>query len=147
MSHAYKECVSGFGYTSSLWFHFIANEMVGYTIETPTGVETLTPDAWFEQHLLIFKVHSRSTQKSTDVLPYLSCAAGLRAVQAVRDYNAYELAIAFTSHYAWQLINGAKILQSFGELAKVYAGTCAVYLFKSQADREAAILKINNAPT
>ncbi len=51
----------------------------------------------------------------------------------------YELALAFTSHYGWQLINGAKILPDYGELAKVYAGIYSVYLFRSRQEKEAAI--------
>jgi hypothetical protein len=72
----------------------------------------------------------------------LTFTAGDRAVQAIRDYNVYELALAFTSHYGWQLINGAKILPSYGELAKVYAGIYAVYLFYTSADMERALQKI-----
>lgn len=89
--------------------------------------------------MIIVHRHSKNTQKSNDILPYLTFMAGERAVSAMRDYNVYELAIAFTSHYGWQLINGAKILESYGELAKVYAGNCAVYLFRSSVEREAAL--------
>jgi len=136
---ACKECVAGFGHTSSLWFHFAGNEMAGYTIESPTGHESFPPDIWFEQHMLILRLTPKHVQKSRDVLPYLTFVAGERAVQAMRDYNVYELAIAFTSHYGWQLINGAKILTTYGELAKVYAGVYAVYLFRSQPERDAAL--------
>lgn len=136
---ACKECVAGFGHTSSLWFHFAENQMVGYTIETPRGVEALPPDIWFDQQMLIVKTTKKHVQKSIDILPYLTVVAGDRAVRAIRDYNTYELAIAFTSHYGWQLINGAKILPPYGELAKVYAGIYAVYLFRSQPEREAAL--------
>lgn len=132
-----KECVAGFGHTSSLWFHFVGTEMIGYSIETPQGYETLPPDVWFVQHMLVVKTSKSHLQKGTDVLPYLTFTAGNRAVQAIRDYNVYELALAFTSHYGWQLINGAKILPAYGELAKVYAGIYAVYLFRSQPEKEA----------
>lgn len=134
-----KECVAGFGHTSSLWLHFSESQMIGYSIETPKGHETLPPDNWFEQHMLIIKTTKKHLQKSTDVLPYLSLVAGTRAVQAIRDYNVYELAIAFTSMYGWQIINGAKILPDYGELAKVYAGIYAVYLFRSAQQKEAAM--------
>jgi hypothetical protein len=133
-----KECVAGFGHTSSLWLHFSESQMIGYSIETPRGHEVLPPDNWFEQHMLIIKTTKKHQQKSTDVLPYLTFVAGNRAVQAIRDYNVYELAVAFTSHYGWQIINGAKILPDYGELAKVYAGIFAVYLFKTQQDKENA---------
>lgn len=133
-----KECVSGFGHTSSLWFHFDETHMVGYTIETPRGVEQLAPDVWFEQQMLIVKTSKKHTQKTVEVLPYLTFTAGERAVKAIKDYNIYELALAFTSHYGWQLINGAKILPALGELAKVYADIYAVYLFLSNTDRETA---------
>lgn len=131
--------MAGFGHTSSLWFHFDQNQMIGYSIETPRGLETLPPDIWFEQQMLIVKKSRSHTQKTTDILPYLTFSAGGRAVQAMRDYNVYELALAFTSHYGWQLINGAKILPSYGELAKVYAGVYAVYLFRTPADKEAGM--------
>lgn len=136
---ACKECVSGFGHTSSLWFHIEGNQMTGYTVETPKGVEELSPDMWFVQQMLIVRTTKKHTQKSVEVLPYLTFIAGERAVQAIRDYNTYELAIAFTSHYGWQLINGAKILPAYGELAKVYAGIFAVYLFRSTTERQAAL--------
>lgn len=134
-----KECVAGFGHTTSLWFHFEGTQMTGYTTETPRGIETLPPDQWFVQHMFITKVSKKDLQKSNDVLPYLTFVAGNRAVNAIRDYNVYELALAFTSHYGWQLINGAKILPDHKELAKVYAGVYAVYLFRSQPEREAAV--------
>jgi hypothetical protein len=146
MTAAYKECVSGFGHTSSLWFHFAENQMVGYTIETPKGIDTLGPDAWFKQHMLIIKTSKKHLQKSIDVLPYLTFIAGERAVNAIRDYNVYELAISFTSHYGWQIINGAKILPAYGELAKVYAGTYAVYLFRAQPERDAAMNTVQSGP-
>jgi hypothetical protein len=111
--------------------------MIGYTIETPKGIETLPPDVWFVQHMLIVKTSQKHLQKTTEILPYLTFTAGNRAVQAIRDYNVYELALAFTSHYGWQIINGAKILPAYGELAKVYAGIYAVYLFRSQPEKEA----------
>jgi len=116
--------------------------MVGYVIETPNGAEVFPPDIWSEQHMFITKTTTKHVQKRDDVLPYLAHVAGTRAVQAIRDYNVYELAIAFTNNYSWQLINGAKILPDYGELAKVYAGVYAVYLFKSQADRDAALKKL-----
>ena len=81
--------------------------------------------------MLIVRMTPKHAQKARDVLPYLTFAAGDRAVAAIKDYNVYELAIAFTSHYCWQLVNGAKILPTYKELAKVYAGCYAVYLFKS----------------
>ena len=137
-----KECVAGFGHTSSLRFHFDGNALIGYTIETPRSSETLPPDDWFKQHMLAIKTSKSHVQKSATVLPYLTFTAGDRAVQAIRDYNVYELALAFTSHYGWQLINGAKILPSYGELAKVYAGIYAVYLFYTSADMERALPKI-----
>jgi len=139
---ACKECVAGFGHTSSLWFHFDGNEMIGYTVETPKGIETLPPDIWFTQHMLIIRTSKSHVQKGNNVLPYLTFHAGERAVQAIRDYNVYELALAFTSHYGWQLVNGAKILPGQKELAKVYAGIYAVYLFRSQPDREAAMKRV-----
>jgi hypothetical protein len=141
---ACKECVSGFGHTSSLWFHFADDQMVGYTIETSKGVEALGPDVWFEQHMLIVKTSKKHVQKSVDVLPYLTFVAGERAVNAIRDYNVYELALSFTSHYGWQIINGAKILPPYGELAKVYAGVYAVYLFRSQPERDAALKAVQS---
>lgn len=131
---ATKACVAGMGHTSSLWFHFTESEMEGYTVETPRGHEYLQPDSWFERHMLIIRVTPKHMQKSFDVLPYLTFSAGERAVAAIKDYNIYELAIAFTSHYGWQLVNGAKILTYYGELAKVYAGIYAVYLFRSHDD-------------
>ena len=132
------ECVAGYSHTSSLWFSFDHDQMVYYTIETPKGVETLALDAWFGQQMLITKTTKKHPQKTYDILPYLTVVAGNRAVRAIRDYHVYELAIAFTSHYGWQLINGAKILPSYGELAKVYAGIYAVYLFHSTAELQAA---------
>lgn len=134
-----KECVAGFGHTSSLWFHFTGNQMAGYSIETPRGHEQLEPDEWFERHMLILRTSPKHPQKGRDVLPYLTFCAGERAVSAIKDYDVYELAIAFTSHYCWQLVNGAKILNSYGELAKVYAGMYAVYLFKSHDECAAAL--------
>ena len=144
---ACKECVSGYGHTWSLWFHFDENQMIGYTTETPRGVENHGPDTWFEQHMLIVKTTKKSLQKSADVLPYLTFSAGERAVQAIRDYNVYELALAFTAHYGWQLINGAKILPTFKELAKVYAGVYAVYLFRSHDERNVALEKVQSGAT
>jgi hypothetical protein len=143
---ASKECLAGFGSTTSLWFHFMDGQMVGYSLEEPNRVETFPPDTWFDQHMLMLGTSKKSTQKSNDVLPYLTYTAGERAVRALRDYHVYELAIAFTSHYSWQLVNGAKILPALGELAKVYAGQCAVYLFRSEAERRAAEQKalLNN---
>lgn len=116
--------------------------MTGYTIETTRGIETLPPDIWFKQHMLIVRMSKSHVQKNITVLPCLTFTAGERAVQAIRDYNVYELALAFTSHYGWQLINGAKILPPHGELAKVYAGIYAVYLFRSQPEREGALKQI-----
>lgn len=89
--------------------------------------------------MLIVRMTSKHTQKTNDVLPYLTFTAGERAVRAIRDYNVYELAIAFTSHYCWQLVNGAKILKTYGELAKVYAGIYAVYVFRSHDECAAAL--------
>lgn len=134
-----KECVAGYGHTSSLWFHFEENQMIGCSIETANGIEELMPDMWFVQQMLIVRTTKKHTQKSVDILPYLTFVAGERAVRAIRDYNAYELAIAFTSHYGWQLINGAKILPAYSELAKVYAGVYSVYLFRSSVERQAAL--------
>jgi len=134
-----KECVAGFGHTSSLWFHFTDSQMIGYTVETPKNHESMSPDDWFEQHMLIVKTTKTHQQKSTDILPYLTFVAGQRAVQAIRDYNVYELALAFTSHYGWQVINGAKILPDYGELAKVYAGVYAIYLFRTNAEKQKAL--------
>jgi hypothetical protein len=94
--------------------------------------------------MLIIKTSKAHLQKSNDVLPVLTFTAGDRAVRAMRDYNAYELAIAFTSHYGWQLVNGAKILPCFGELAKVYAGVYAIYLFKTIPEKEGALKKIKD---
>ena len=142
---ACKECVAGFGHTSSLWFHFVGNEMAGYTIESPNGSESFPPDRWFEQQMLILRMTPKHLQKGRDVLPYMTFWAGERAVQAMRDYHVYELAIAFTSHYCWQLVNGAKILTTYGELAKVYAGVYAVYLFRSQAERDTALAAASTA--
>lgn len=136
---SFKECVAGHGHTSSLWFHFTDSQMVGYTIETPASIETFPPDNWFDQHMLVVKTTKKHVQKSTEVLLCLTFAAGDRAVRAVRDYNIYELALAFTSHYGWQLVNGAKMLPTMGELAKVYAGIHAVYLFRSAEERETAL--------
>jgi len=113
--------------------------MIGYSMETPTGVESQPPDSWLQQHMVILKTMPSHTQKSRDVLPYLTFSSGERAVRAMRDYNVYELAIAFTSHYGWQLVNGAKILSPRGELAKVYAGVFAVYLFRSHAECTTAL--------
>lgn len=95
--------------------------------------------------MLITKVSKKDTQKSNDVLPYLTFTAGTRAVVAIRDYNVYELALAFTSHYGWQLINGAKILPDHKELAKVYAGVYAVYLFRSEPEKQTAVQKMFSA--
>lgn len=144
---ACKECVAGFGHTSSLWFHFEGNQMIGYTVETPEGIENSGPDAWFEQHMLIVKTSKKHVQKSIDAFPYLTFVAGQRAVQAIRDYHIYELALAFTSQYGWQIINGAKILPPFGELAKVYAGIFAIFLFRSNVERDAALEAIDNGQT
>ena len=141
MSVVTKECVAGFGHTSSLWFHFEGSEMINYSIETARGHENLAPDAWFQRHMMILRLTPKHAQKGRDVLPYLTFIAGDRAVVAIKDYNVYELAIAFTSHYCWQLVNGAKILTSYGELAKVYAGPYAVYLFKSHDECSAALAK------
>ena len=138
-----KECVAGFGHTSSLWFHFEGNQMVNYTIESPRGHDTQPPDGWFQQHMMILRQTPKHLQKSRDVLPYLTFSAGERAVRAIKDYNVYELAIAFTSHYGWQLVNGAKILPTYGELAKVYAGVFAVYLFRAEKDRELALAAVS----
>ena len=136
---ASKEGVAGFGHTSSLWFHFVGDAMAGYTIESPKSCESLPPDSWFEQQMLILHMTPKHLQKSWDVLPYLTICAGDRAVKAMRDYHVYELALAFTSHYCWQLVNGAKILPAYSELAKVYAGCYAIYLFRSVAERSAAL--------
>lgn len=132
------QCVAGFGHVYSLWFHFVGTEMVGYTIETPMGRKTMPTDVWFQQHMLIVRTTRKHPPKQDDVLPYLSHVAGTRAVQAISDYNVYELAIAFTAMHSWQLINGAKLLPDYGELAKVYAGVNAVYLFKNEAATLAA---------
>ena len=140
---AYKECVAGYGHTTSLWFHFVENQMTGYTLETPKGCESMAPDVWFERHMLILRMMPKCGQKTNDVLPYLTFTAGDRAVQAIRDYNVYELAIAFTSHYCWQLVNGAKILKTLGELAKVYAGASAIYVFRSHDECAAALRAVN----
>lgn len=113
--------------------------MVSFITETPQGQQVLPPDRWFQEQMVIIKTTKTHIQKSTDVLQYLTFVAGDRAVRAIRDYNVYELAIAFTSHYGWQLINGAKILPHFGELAKVYAGVYAVYLFRSKDERGKAL--------
>lgn len=110
--------------------------MVGYSIFTPDGPETHELDEWFSRHMATVRVTKKHLQASTDIFPYLTVVAGSRAVQAVRDYSVYDLAIAFTSHYGWQLINGAKILPAYGELAKVYCGMNAVYLFRKNEDRE-----------
>lgn len=143
MAHIEKrECVAGFGHTSSLWFLFDENQMIGYTVETPQGHESFPPDTWFEQQLLLVKTTQKHLQKTNDILCCLTFTAGPRAVRAIRDYNVYELALAFTSHYDWQLINGAKILPAYGELAKVYAGVYAVYLFHTQPERNAALSTI-----
>lgn len=117
--------------------------MIGYTIETPESHEFLPPDHWFEQQMLILRTTPKHLQRGTDILPYLTFMAGERAVRAMRDYNVYELATAFTSHYGWQLINGAKILPAHGELAKVYAGVYSVYLFHTPAEREAAFKQVS----
>ena len=137
-----KECVAGFGHVVSVWFHFTSNQFTGCTLESPEGCERLPLDNWFQHHMLILRTTRAHAQKSVDVLPYLTFVAGDRAVRAIRDYNVYELAIAFTSHYGWQLINGAKILNAHGELAKVYAGIYAVYLFRSKTERDAAQQKV-----
>lgn len=118
--------------------------MVSFITETPDGQEILPPDKWFEQQMVIIKTPRSNIQKTTDVLPYLTFIAGERAVAAIRDYNVYELAIAFTSHYGWQLINGAKILPHFGELAKVYAGVYAVYLFRRIEEKKKALELLEN---
>lgn len=131
-----KECVAGYGHTSSLWFWFADDKLNGYAIETPSASETNTIDGWIDQHLLVIKKHHSHIQRDVGVLPCLTISAGTRAVQAIRDYNMYELALAFTAHYSWQLINGAKILPSYTELAKVYAGIYAMYLFKTPAELE-----------
>ena len=111
-------------------------------METPFGLESLPTDEWFEHHFLTMRMTSKHTQKSHDVIPYLTFTAGERAVRAIRDYSVYELALAFTSHYDWQLINGAKILASYGELAKVYAGMNAVYLFQSKNELDDGIKRV-----
>ena len=53
--------------------------MTGYSIETPKGHETLPPDVWFVQHMLIVKTSKSHLQKSSDVLPYLTFTALLMA--------------------------------------------------------------------
>ena len=134
--------MAGFGHSESLWFHFADDQMTGYTVDTLEGSELQPPDLWFEQHMLIIRTSPKHVQKSNDILPYLTFIAGSRAVEAMRDYNVYELALAFTSHYGWQLINGAKILPTYGELAKVYAGIYSVYLFRCQLERDVALKQI-----
>ncbi len=112
-------------------------------METPSGQEIFPPDKWFQDQMLIVRTSKAHLQKSNDVLPVLTFTAGDRAVAAMRDYNVYELAIAFTSHYGWQLVNGAKILPCFCELAKVYAGIYAVYLFKASSEKEKALKRLS----
>ena len=137
-----SECVAGFGHLRSLWFLFDNNQMVGYVVETPEGRETYQPDMWSEQHFIILKTTSKHPPQREDVLPYLSQVAGNRAVQAIKDYNVYELALAFATNYSWQLINGAKILPDYGELAKVYAGIYSVYIFKTKEARDAVLVNL-----
>jgi len=140
------ECVAGHGHTTGLWFKFHGDTLVGYCLLTSEGTEVHQIDEWFIQHMATIKVTRKHLQASTDVLPYLTFVAGDRAVKAVRDYNVYDLAIAFTSHYGWQLINGAKILPTYGELAKVYCGMFAVYLFKTNEDRELMLKVLDGGP-
>lgn len=118
--------------------------MISCLMETPKGQDIFPPDRWFQDQMVIVKTSKLHLQKSNDVLPVMTFMAGDRAVQAMRDYNVYELAIAFTSHYGWQLVNGAKILPFFGELAKVYAGIYAVYLFKTTPEKDSALKKIRS---
>jgi hypothetical protein len=113
-------------------------------METPKGQEIFPPDKWFQDQMLIVRTSKTHLQKSSDVLPVLTFTAGDRAVSAMRDYNVYELALAFTSHYGWQLVNGAKILPCLGELAKVYAGIYAVYLFKLRSEKAIALKAVND---
>jgi hypothetical protein len=134
-----KECVSGFGNTTSLWFHLVSCQLNAYTIETPQGFETVPANEWFDQHLLILQRTRQDVQKSTNHFLYLTFSVGQRAVDAVRDCSIFGLALAFTSHHAWQLVNGAKILPFYGELAKIYAGFNAVYLFQSEMEKNNAL--------
>lgn len=128
------ECVAGFGHLNSLWFAMDAGGLTGVVIENNGEQEAVNANDWLKPRVLVFKTTPAHPQKREDVLRCLATTAGTRAVQAVRDYNVYELALAFTSNYSWQLINGAKILPDFGELAKVYAGQWSIYLFKSEFD-------------
>ena len=133
-----SECVAGYGHLQSLWLQFAEQRLIACFTDTPEGVEAVQVDNWLVPCVMVTKVPRKNVAPRDDVLPYLSKIAGARAVCAARDCNVYELALALTANYSWQLINGAKILPDYSELAKVYAGAHVIYLFKTQALRDAA---------
>ena len=135
-------CVAGFGHTHSAWLHIRDGHVCGCRLDTPEGSEEIAITDWFKRNFLSFKVAVRDGQARVEELPLLAYAAGIRAVSAIRDFNTYELAIAMTANYSWQLVNGAKPLPDFGELAKFYAGTVAVYIYATTADRDLGAHKV-----
>lgn len=136
----FKACVAGYTSNNSLWIYIIDEKIIAYSLVTKHEPEKANDkDTWLSDHMLVIKTTEFHTQKTSDKLPHLTFTTGARAINAVQDYNIYELALALTSHHAWQLVNGAKILPYYGELAKVYVGIYALFLFKTQLELKNAV--------
>ena len=139
---AHKVCVAGFGQRISLWLSIKQGQLTECTIEEPKRHEHIEVDDWFAHHFMLVPINPTHGPKTTTVCPYLTLQAGKKAANAVRDYSINSLAMAFISQYGWQIANGACPLPDKSELAKVYAGEFAVYLYVNRNTRERAALRL-----
>jgi hypothetical protein len=137
-----KVCIAGFGQKVSVWATIRAGRLTGFNIEEPKRHEAIESDAWFDDYLLLVPVNSKNGPRKTKICPYLTAIAGRKAAEALRDYSITNLAMALISHYGWQVANSAKPLTEHNELAKVYAGNYALYVFETRDATKQAQLKL-----
>jgi hypothetical protein len=137
-----KECVAGFGQHTSVWLEFNWHKLVGCTVEESRRHEYVAVDDWLVDHFLVVPVRRKHGPKETKRCLYLTYSAGRKAADAIRDYSVVNLGLAFIAQYGWQIANGAKPLRERGELAKVYAGGLAVYLYLTRKEKQRAEARV-----
>lgn len=136
MNNANRHCVAGYGQKISVWATIDRGKLTECAIEEPRNHERIeVNDTWFSDHVLVVPVDKRHGPKTKSVCPYLTLQAGKKAAAALRDYSVTALAMALVSQYGWQIANGAQSLPEKGELAKVYAGANALYVFGTRSEK------------
>lgn len=133
-------CIAGQGCTPMVSCTVNDGKITEFAVWRKNRTTHVPVDESLSRRLVLVKAKAHAAPKNTHVCSYLTTLAARKLAHAVenltcsvREEVIYQMALALTSQYGYQIANKAKPIAEQDSLCRVYVGNYVLYVLSRDA--------------